>query len=595
VTDASPRAVRDLADSYVNALAGLNPLLATMLGLSQGQDRLPDLSPAGQQALDDLARDTLARLAGAAPEPDGSVGGRPGGSGGERPGGSGGGRPGGSGGGCPEGSGDERRCGRLLSERLHAALAASEAGEHLRDLHNIFGPASRVRSAFLLMPAQSPDDWAVIARRMARVPGTFTGYRASLAEGMRRGLLAAPRQAQAVIGQLGEWAAAADGRGWFAGFAAAADVPPALRADLDRAAAAAMAATMDLHSWLAGDYLPAAQGTPDAAGPDRYRIGARQWTGAGIDPVAVYDWGWDEYQRLSAELRRQAGQVLPGASPREAMDHLNAHGDAADGVPDVMRRLQQLLDDTVAELSPAQFDLPEPVKRVEARQAPAGSAAAPYYTRPSLDFARPGRTWLPTLGQTRFPMWHLVSAWYHEGVPGHHLQLALWTYLADRLSVFQTTAAGSVSACSEGWALYAERLMDEFGYYRDPGARLGYLDSQLMRAIRVVIDIGMHLRLPVRAGSPLGAGETWTPELGQRFLAAHSGRGDAFVSSEIVRYLGAPGQAISYKLGERAWLAGREAARAARGDSFDLAAWHRAALSLGALGLDDLPGELASL
>jgi uncharacterized protein (DUF885 family) len=137
--------------------------------------------------------------------------------------------------------------------------------------------------------------------------------------------------------------------------------------------------------------------------------------------------------------------------------------------------------------------------------------------------------------------------------------------------------------------------MDELGYLTLPGARLGYLDAQQMRAVRVVIDIGMHLELPVPADSPMHPGETWTPEIAREFFGAHSGRPGAFLDSEIVRYLGWPGQAISYKLGERAWLAGRDAARAARGADFDLKAWHAAALSLGSLGLDDLTDELARL
>jgi uncharacterized protein (DUF885 family) len=137
--------------------------------------------------------------------------------------------------------------------------------------------------------------------------------------------------------------------------------------------------------------------------------------------------------------------------------------------------------------------------------------------------------------------------------------------------------------------------MDELGYLEAPGARMGYLDAQLMRAIRVIIDIGMHLGLTVAADSPMFAGETWTPDLALDFFDAHIGRGREFLASEVVRYLGLPGQAISYKLGERAWLAGRAAARATRGASFDLKSWHMAALSLGSLGLDDLTAELAAL
>jgi uncharacterized protein (DUF885 family) len=160
--------------------------------------------------------------------------------------------------------------------------------------------------------------------------------------------------------------------------------------------------------------------------------------------------------------------------------------------------------------------------------------------------------------------------------------------------MFQTSVGG-VSANIEGWALYAERLMDELGYFTSPGTRLGFLDCQLLRAIRVVIDIGMHLELEVPADSPIGAGQTWTAELAREFFGTHSGHPAEFIDSEIVRYLGTPGQAIGYKVGERAWLAGREAARAAHGASFDLKAWHMAALSLGSLGLDDLVDELARL
>jgi uncharacterized protein (DUF885 family) len=116
-----------------------------------------------------------------------------------------------------------------------------------------------------------------------------------------------------------------------------------------------------------------------------------------------------------------------------------------------------------------------------------------------------------------------------------------------------------------------------------------------MRAIRVIIDIGMHLQLPVASDWAPGAGQRWTPELALEFFVAHSGREREFAVSEVTRYLSGPGQAISYKIGERAWLAGRAAARAAHGADFDLKAWHMAALSLGSLGLDDLADELARL
>jgi uncharacterized protein (DUF885 family) len=552
-----PPTARQLADGYVARLADASTEVATALGTHPGDDRVPDLSPDGQTALDDLARAALAALPAARVVDD-----------------------------------DDRRCARLLRERLEAQLAVSEAGEHLRAARNIGGPHQRVRQLFVLMPTATEDDWAAVARRMARVPEAFDGWHAALAEGDRRGLHAAPRQLATVVDQLGDWLGGP--RSWWHEFVAAGPAGGTLRADLHRAADAAAEATAVLRGRLAGAHLPAAEGTPDAVGEVRYRLGSRLATGADLDLREAFAWGWAEWRRLDAELRAEADRVLPGADPLAAMAHLDTEGPAVEGVEEVRSWLQELMDRAVGELGGTHFAIDGPVRRVEAMIAPVGSAAAPYYTRPSLDFTRPGRTWLPTLGATRFPIWNLVSTWYHEGVPGHHLQLARWVQLAGKLSVFQSTV-GSVSATTEGWALYAERLMDELGYLTPPATRLGYLDAQQMRAVRVVIDIGMHLRLRVPADAPQHAGETWTPEVARSFFGAHCGRPPAFLDSEIVRYLGWPGQAITYKLGERAWLAGRDAARAARGPSFDLAGWHAAALSLGALGLDDLAEELARL
>ena len=557
-----PRPVREVADSYVRALAEINPFVATTLGIRPDEDRMPDLSPAGQAALDDLQRSTLATLAALPPD--------------------------------SQADDDERRCARLLRERLGATLAMSEAGEPLRQVSNIFGPLVRVRDIFTMMPTRTADDWAVVARRMGAVPAALAGYRQSLELGAQRGLFAAPRQVSTVAGQLAQWLAAGSGAGWYAEFAAGADVPAALRGDLDAAAAGAAAAVAQLREWMSAEYLPQAAGTPDGMGEERYLRSARQWNGADLDLAEIAEWGWSEYHRIRAEMQEEAHRVLPGASPAEAMRYLDEHSAAVDGVEQVRVRLQQMLDGAVSDLDGTHFDLDEQIRTVEAMIAPVGSAAAPYYTPPSHDFSRPGRTWLPTLGRTRFPEWSLISVWYHEGVPGHHLQLAQWVHVADRLSLYQT-GVGGVSACSEGWALYAERLMDELGYLKPLGARLGYLDAQMLRAVRIVIDLGMHLSLPVPAHSPVGAGQTWTPELAGEFFRASSGQDPAFIDSEIVRYLSAPGQAISYKLGERAWLAGRAAARAARGDRFDLKAWHMAALSLGSLGLDDLTDELGRL
>ena len=552
---------RQLADRFVHDLAALDPSVATGLGLNPQDDRLLDLAPAGYQAKVDLASSVLTEL----DDLEQAAG--------------------------PDGWDDlETRCATLLRDRLGIQLEAHAAGEHLREIRNIFGPPQAVRQIFSMMPSATDQDWAVIARRMARVPAAYRSWTRTLDEGIARDLLAAPLQVRTVIDQLTAWA---DTQWWhsFVGAGAA-----SLKGELIAAADTATAGTIELRDYLRDTYLPASAGTPNAVGADRYRLNARRWMGADLDLEEAYAWGWAEYQRIHTEMVALAEQILPGSTPVEAMRHLDEHGEIVEGVEEVRQRLQQMMDQAIEDLDGTHFDIAEPIRRVEAMIAPAGSAAAPYYSRPSIDFSRPGRTWLPTMGRTRFPMYDLVSTWYHEGVPGHHLQLAQWVHVAPQLSIYQTSL-GSSSGTTEGWALYAERLMDELGYF-DTEARMGYLDAQIMRAIRVVIDIGMHLQLPIPADSPLAPGETWTPELANQFFAAHSGRPQDFIDSEIIRYLGWPGQAISYKMGERAWLAGRDAAQRAheeRGEEFNLKAWHMAALSLGALGLDDLTRELSTL
>ncbi|MFD9934683.1 DUF885 domain-containing protein [Streptomyces massasporeus] len=554
---------REVADAYVDELVALDPITGTFLGDKESSSRLPDTSPAGQEALAELARRTLARLdeAERLPGADSDI---------------------------------ERRCARLLRERLGAELAVHEADESLRSVSNLSSIAHAVRQVFTVTPAQTEEDWAAIAERLRGVPAALEGYRESLALGLERKLYGGPRATATFVTQLGEWADAdGEGHGWFEQYAAAG--PEALRSELDAAARSATEAVARLRDWMRDVYAPTIEGAPDVVGRERYARWVRYFNGTDLDLDEAYAYGWSEYHRLLGEMKSEAEKILPGAgTPWEALAHLDAQGTHIEGVDEVRDWLQSLMDEAMDALDGTHFDLAERVRRVESRIAPPGSAAAPYYTPPSDDFSRPGCTWLPTMGETRFPVYDLVSTWYHEGVPGHHLQLAQWKHVARNLSRYQASV-GMVSANAEGWALYAERLMDELGFLTDPERRLGYLDAQMMRAVRVIIDIGMHLELTIPDDSPFHPGERWTAELAQEFFGSHSSRPADFVESELTRYLSMPGQAIGYKLGERAWLLGRENARARHGDAFDPKAWHMAALSQGSLGLDDLVDELSQL
>ncbi|MGJ5803462.1 DUF885 domain-containing protein [Streptomyces europaeiscabiei] len=555
-----PRAV---ADAYVDDLIALDPVTGTYLGVKESSSRLPDTSPAGQEARAELIRATLARLDEA-----------------ER-------RPGAD-------SDAERRCARLLRERLTAELAVHEADEGLRAVGNMVTPPHEVREVFTITPAETEEDWTAIAERLRAVPTAYAGYRESLALGLERKLYAGPRPTSTFVGQLTEWADTdGSGRGWFEDFAAAG--PDSLRAELDEAASAATRAVVELRDWMRDVYAPAVEDASNTVGRERYGRLVRYFTGSDLDLDEAYAYGWTEFHRLLGEMKQEAAKILPGAeTPWVALAHLDEHGRHIEGVDEVRTWLQSLMDEAIEALDGTHFDLAEPVRKVESCIAPPGGAAAPYYSAPTEDFSRPGRTWLPTMGATRFPVYDLVSTWYHEGVPGHHLQLAQWVYVKDDLSRYQATIGG-VSANAEGWALYAERLMDELGFLKDAEERLGYLDAQMMRAARVIVDIGMHLELEIPADSPFHPGERWTVELAQEFFGAHSSRPADFVESELTRYLTMPGQAIGYKLGERAWLLGRENAKRRHGDAFDAKAWHMAALSQGSLGLDDLVDELSQL
>jgi uncharacterized protein (DUF885 family) len=230
-----------------------------------------------------------------------------------------------------------------------------------------------------------------------------------------------------------------------------------------------------------------------------------------------------------------------------------------------------------------------------ARRMAAVPEAYRQFSRILLDAARNGRP--PARLQVeevarQCATWKEVTTVYHEGAPGHHLQLSQTLAEQENLNRWQRLMCW-VSGSGEGWAFYAERLMGELGYLNDPGAHLGMLDAQLMGAANVALDIGVHLELEIPAGTGWREGERWNAEIAWEFLRAHSSWDEKRLRFELHRYLGWPGQVPSYKLGERIWLQARDEAKARGGDTFSLKDFHTKALSLGAMGLDPLREALA--
>lgn len=544
--------IDDLADEYIRRYAALNPIAGTSWGIAGSDHRLPDLSPDGLSAIADLQRDARRRLAALTADDD-----------------------------------HVRIGAEVMAERLDTSIESHDAGDDLRSLSVLQSAAGSVRQCFDLMPLATDDDWAAALERMRAIPTALVGARATLDLGRSRGLTAARRQAVACAAQCEAWGSS-DG-GFFSRLVTRAT---AHRDDLRAAAEAAEAAYRSLGAWLIEDYAPDAI-THDPVGPERYARMASLFNGARLELHDTYRWGWEELHRIEGRMRETAQRIVPGATVAEAIAAVERDPRyVIDGVDAFQRWNQDLIDRTIAELDGVHFDIAEPIRRCEAMIAPPGGAAAMYYTGPSEDFSRPGRTCYPTLGKSVFPLWREVSICYHEGVPGHHLQIAQVRYRADVLNRFQRLA-GFVSGHGEGWALYAERLMEELGYLDDPVFELGMLSAQAMRAVRVVVDIGMHLELTIPDSDRYHPGERWTPELALPFVIERSCFPADFMASEVDRYLGMPGQAISYKVGERVWLDARAEAQRRHGAAFDLREFHRFALDLGGMGLDQLTRELA--
>jgi uncharacterized protein (DUF885 family) len=547
--------VHRICDSYVDDYVRLSPTTATELGIPGHDDQWPDLSPGGCAARNDLTRQALAAVAAEEPADE-----------------------------------SERVAKAVFTERLGIDVELYDAGLVDGDLNVIASPPQDLRATLDLMPTGTAEDWSTIARRLSRMPAALEGYRAGLLHAAANGHVAAARQVGKVADQCAKWS-----EGFFTGFVAGArDVPDSVRADLDTGAAAASSAYGDLAAFLRADLLPKAP-AKDAVGEDAYRLWSRRYLGAALDLREAYAWGWEEFLRIEADMVEVANRIRPGAGLVEAADALDADPRyLVRGVDAFRDWLQKLSDQALTDLRGVHFDIPDEIMRLDCRIAPPGGSAGAYYTSPTDDFSRPGAMWwaLPP-DKDSFTTWREASIVYHEGVPGHHLQIATAMYHAERLNKFQRMLAW-VPAYSEGWALYAERLMREFGYL-DDGDLFGMLNEALFRAARVIIDIGMHLELTIPAGTGFHEGETWTPELGLEFMLNRTITERELVVDEVDRYLGWPGQAPAYKLGERLWVSAREDAKARRGADFDLKRFHMEALYLGQMGLDTMRECLARI
>ncbi|MCC2310141.1 DUF885 domain-containing protein [Cellulomonas chengniuliangii] len=544
--------------------AQLDPLDATSMGIAGHDHEMTDLSPAGHEARAEASRATLVALDAHAPSD----------------------------------SVDEVTV-AAMRERLGLELELHEAGELLASLNNIASPVQALRDVFDIMPTGDPEAWENIAARLNALPGAVDGYVESLREAASRGRVAAVRQVREAVAQAAELADPSTS--FFTGLVQGPTVDAALdgsaacqaiRGELELGAQAARQAYATLTSFLSDELAPQAP-QADAAGRERYSLWSRYFLGSTVDLEETYQWGLEELARVIDEQERVAAQISgPGATVEQAVADLDAdpalvlHGTQA-----LQAWMQETSDAAIAALDGVHFDIPGPVRTLECMIAPTQNGGI-YYTGPSDDFTRPGRMWWSVPPEvTTFNTWREKTTVYHEGVPGHHLQVGQAVHSRATLNSWRRLGCW-VSGHGEGWALYAERLMADLGFLDAPGDRLGMLDGQRMRAARVVLDIGVHLGLPAPAR---WGGGTWDADKAWEFLRANVNMPEQFVRFELNRYLGWPGQAPSYKIGQRLWEQARDdaaTAAAGRGEVFDLRQFHARALGMGALPLDVLRSAL---
>ncbi|WP_435528084.1 DUF885 domain-containing protein [Microbacterium aurantiacum] len=550
----TPTPIDTIADAWVDTIAELEPTVATYIGRFEHNGRYGDYSPEGHERVVAAARSTLADLTAAEPVDD-----------------------------------IDRVTKADLSRELELDLELADAQWHLRDLNVIASPAQDIRAVFDLMPTDTPEDWSVISERLGALPVAIEGYVATLREGAARGVVPARRQVVEVAAQIARYT---DDSGFFAEFTAEAapaegQLPASLARDLADRAGAARVAYDTLAAYLTSELAPVAE-EKDAVGRDLYALHSRRFLGAEIDLDETYEWGVEELARMVAEQEAIANEILPGASVEEAVAFLEKD-DARKlhGTAQLQEWMQRVSDRAVEELGRTHFDIADPIRKLECMIAPTKEGGI-YYTGPTDDFSRPGRMWwsVPE-GVEEFDTWRELTTVYHEGVPGHHLQIAQAVYNRGQLNSWRRLLAGT-SGHAEGWALYAERLMEQLGYLDDPADRLGMLDGQRMRAARVALDIGVHLEKQ----RPDGAA-AWDAPFALEFMRQNVNMPAEFVRFEVNRYLGWPGQAPSYKVGQRIWEQLRDDVAEREGAEFSIKDFHKRALDVGGVGLDTLREALA--
>lgn len=478
---------------------------------------------------------------------------------------------------------------RVLSDHFDEELSSYDRGSRYYGVRHVAGLVDEIRDIFDLMSTDSEEGWDNIATRLETVEQPLAGWRETLDEGRAAGHVSARRQVASVVEQLRHLAG--EESKWLGLVAQASQSHPNRADSVKSAVDAGRAAVANFADYLeqvyAGDAVAA-----DGVGADRYVVEADRFLGMTIDPVETYEWGWTEVRRINQAMIEVAKQIDSELDLNGVIDLLETDPQYLTTSPEeFVEFIQSLQDQALGQLDGVHFDVPAQIRQVTVNLVPPGAALGAYYLPPSEDFSRAGGIWYSFGDRQQLPLWGEVTTGYHEGFPGHHLQVGTAMAQSEKLTRAHRVIIWH-SGYGEGWALYTERLMDELGYFDQPQYLLGMLAGQQLRACRVVIDIGSHLDLDIPADGLINAGGKWDFETGVQMLHRIAGLPVDQAESEIKRYLGWPGQAIAYKVGERAILAMRDDLKSEQGAAFDLKDFHRRLLEGGDVRLDYLAASI---
>lgn len=365
-------------------------------------------------------------------------------------------------------------------------------------------------------------------------------------------------------------------------------VPEAVRTRLAEAGAAAIRESVvpgyaALLRFLLEEYYPAARQSIAAAdlpnGHDYYRLCIRHFTSLDLTPEAIHQTGLEEVRRIQSEMQAVIRQVGFDGDFKAFVEFLRTDPRFYAATPEALlektSHILKRMDGELPRLFKTLPRLPYGIRAIPEFSAPGNTTA--YYQPGAGDGSRAGFYYVNTYDLKSRPLYEIEALSLHEAVPGHHLQIAL----QQELDLPNFRRFGGFTSFVEGWALYAERLGLETGFYTDPYSNFGRLSYEMWRACRLVVDTGIHA---------LG----WSRAQAIDFMAQHTSLTLLNITNEVDRYIAWPGQALAYKLGEIKIRALRQRAEDAIGTRFDLRQFHDVLLTSGALPLDVLEEQVAA-